>query len=124
MTAHEYLYLRNSHVSLYHRPCSLESIVSEQLTTCCRFSRQICHGDGCHPGRLPGASHPCSEDGRPLRARCASQADVEAGGGGPAAGAGLNAELLVEMPPRWWQDDPLLSRTSGWVGSTEVIPDK
>lgn len=86
----------NSHISPHHRPCFLESIVTEQLTTCCCFYRQICHGDGCHPGRLPGASHPCSEDGRPLRARRASQTDVEAGGGGPAAGAGLNAELLVD----------------------------
>lgn len=90
---------KTSHLSLRHRPCFLESIVTEQLTTCCCFYRQICHGDGCHPGRLPGASHPCSEDGRPLRARCTPQTDVEAGGGGPAAGAGLNAELLVAGRP-------------------------
>ncbi len=76
----------------YLRPCFLEFIVTEQSTTCCCFYRQICHGDGCHPGHLPGASHPCREDGRPLRARRAPQADVEAGGGGPAAAAGLNAQ--------------------------------
>ena len=74
------------------RPCSPECVVTEQSTTCCCFYRHICHGDGCHPGRLPGASHPCREDGRPLRARRASQTDVEAGGGGAAAAAGLNAE--------------------------------
>lgn len=73
-------------------------IVSEQLSTCSCCHRQICHGDGCHPGRLPGASHPCGEDGWPLRARCTSQTDVEAGGGGPAAGAGLNAELVAGRP--------------------------
>lgn len=83
----------------YHRPLFLQSTVTEQLTTCCCFYRQICHGDGCHPGRLPGASHPCGEDGRPLRARRASQTDVEAGGGGPAAGAGLNAEPSEETLP-------------------------
>ncbi|KAI3359664.1 hypothetical protein L3Q82_014047, partial [Scortum barcoo] len=66
---------------------------------CLCQGEQICHGDGCHPGRLPGASHPCSEDGRPLRARRAPQADVEAGGGGLAAGAGLNAELPAAGRP-------------------------
>lgn len=87
MTAHEYLPLTNSHVP------PPECVVTEQSTTCCCFFyRHICHGDGCHPGRLPGASHPCREDGRPLRARRASQTDVEAGGGGAAAAAGLNAE--------------------------------
>lgn len=75
------------------RPPPPECVVTEQSTTCCCFFyRHICHGDGCHPGRLPGASHPCREDGRPLRARRASQTDVEAGGGGAAAAAGLNAE--------------------------------
>lgn len=78
----------------YHRPRFLESVVTEQLTTCCCFYRQICHGDGCHPGCLSGASRPCGEDGRPFRARCASQTDVEAGGGGPAAGAGLNCRAV------------------------------
>lgn len=77
----------------YHHPRFLESVVTE-LTTCCCFYRQICHGDGCHPGCLSGASRPCGEDGRPFRARCASQTDVEAGGGGPAAGADLNCRAM------------------------------
>lgn len=55
---------------------------------CVYFPRKICHGDGCHPGRLSGAAGACGEDGRPLRARRSAQADVEAGGGGAAAGAG------------------------------------
>lgn len=83
------------------------------------FNRQICHGDGCHPGHLTRASHPCSENGRPLRARRTSQTDVEAGGGGSAAGAGLNAELLEEMLRRWWQKDLLPSH----VSSIQVIRD-
>lgn len=55
---------------------------------CVYFPRKICHGDGCHPGRLSGAAGACREDGRPLRACRSAQEDVEAGGGGAAAGAG------------------------------------
>lgn len=101
-----------------------QSIVAEQLSTCPCCFRQICHGDGCHPGRLAGASHPCSEDGRPLRARCTSQTDVEAGGGGSAAGDGLNAELQVEMLLCWYQDDLLLSHVPSWVCGIEITAAK
>lgn len=109
--------LKNSLISCYHHPCFLESIVAEQWATCCCFYRQICHGDGCHPGHLPRASHPCSENGKPLWARHTSQTDVETRGGGPAAGAGLSTELLVKTLPRWWQNDLLLSHMSSWVCS-------
>lgn len=97
-SSHEYLYLeKQPRLPVISFLFLFESVVTEQLTTCCCFYRQICHGDGCHPGHLSGASHPCSEDGRPLQARRASQTDVEAGGRGPAAGAGPNAEQLMEM---------------------------
>lgn len=126
MTAHNYLYLKTSHIApRYHRPCFLQSVVTEQSTTCCWFYRQICHGDGCHPGRLPGASHPCSEDGRPLRARHASQTDVEAGGGGAAGGAGLNAEAAGgNVAFTGGRTTCSLSCMPSWVCSIEVILDK
>lgn len=72
---------------------TVEITVGQQFTTCCCSYREICHGDGHHSGDLTRTSHPCSEDGRPLGACCTSQTDVEAWGGWPAAGAGLNAGL-------------------------------